>query len=413
MKKVSCLVGLMGLGWLLYYLFQPIVDWNFGWEPIPASVTNQRFEGVESPVFTDLIASSKQHLDSIRAATSSPSISIATMVQGRMVWSYAIGFQDIGNQIPADTSTQYRIGSVSKALTSLGLGRMIEKGLIHPDTSVQYYTNAFRDKPAITISQLASHQSGIRNYETCFCFPIWEYYRDKEFESIEASLADFEQDKLLFKPGSAFAYSSYNFTALSLAVEKASGVEFIDYMSRKVFAPLGMNLSEPDRKDEFAARRAIPYDTDRGMYKEVFSVNLSNKWAGGGFISTPLDLARAGNALLDSTFLSPETAEILTTPQRLDNDSINEQYYALGWRHSISERYFKGEKKVEVFHHGGMAVGGLALLIVYPEYDLVMAITMNKSGQQGQFELFDYITPIAESFIRRIEEKRSGSTFAK
>ncbi|MEQ9006994.1 MAG: serine hydrolase domain-containing protein, partial [Ekhidna sp.] len=349
-----------------YCLFQPVVDWNFGWESIPKNTFEQRFEGIEDINYKEAITSSKSIIDSIQKVSNSPSISIAAIIHGKMVWSYAVGFQDIINNVPADTSTSYRIGSVSKALTSLGLGKLIQEQKIHPDSSIQFYTDHFNEKPRIAIRQLASHQSGIRNYSTCFCFPVWEYYRNKEFESVEESLVDFESDELLFSPDEAFSYSSFNYTALSYAMEKASNMDFLNLMEDGVFKPLEMIHTRPDKHDVPIPNKAVPYDVDGNLFKKTVDVNLSNKWAGGGFLSTPSDLVRAGNALLDSVYLNSETTELLTTPQRLVNDSINEQYYALGWRHNYSERYFNGERKVAVIHHGGMAVGGLALLAIYP-----------------------------------------------
>lgn len=399
MKKILLIVaGLSSLAWLIYVLYQPIIDWNFGWQKMP-EIKSISFEGIEDQKFRSAIQDSKQHLDSIIIISESPSISVAVMIQGEMVWTYALGFQNLEKMIPADTNSQYRIGSVSKALTSLGLGKLMEDGLIQPDSSVQYYTGHFKNKPKITIRQLASHQSGIRNYSTCFCFPIWEYYRNRAYESVEASLSQFEKDRLLFPPGESFSYSSYNFTALSLAMEKASGRNFLSYMGEFVFSPLEMKRTRAD-KAYATLNKAIPYEINNGKFKEAFEVNLSNKWAGGGFISTPSDLVRAGNAILDSSFLNHATIDILTTPQRLNDSTINEQNYALGWRHDFSERYLDGKAKVEIIHHGGMAVGGLALLVVYPEYDISIAIALNRSGVHGRFELFDYIVPIVDFFIQ-------------
>ncbi|WP_425391294.1 serine hydrolase domain-containing protein [Ekhidna sp.] len=399
MKKLLILAGLSSLAWLIYALFQPIIDWNFGWNQMPDSIQKQTFTGTEDPMYYDAIHASKLHLDSIVQISESPSLSIAVMIQGKMAFTYVLGFQDLEKLIPADTSTKYRVGSVSKALSSLGLAKMVEDETLNLDSSIQYYTELFQDKPDISIRQLASHQSGIRNYGACFCFPVWEYYRNAEFESVEASLGQFEKDDLLFEPGASFSYSSYNYTALSYAMEKASARNFLSYMGEYVFDPLQMENTAADKSE--STNKAIPYETNDGEYKEAFQVNLSNKWAGGGFISTPSDLVRAGNALLDSSFLDQSTIEELITPQRLNDNTINEQNYALGWRHDFSERYFGGKTKVEIIHHGGMAVGGMALLAVYPEYNLVFAITMNKSGQRGRFELFDYMRPIVDLFLRR------------
>lgn len=407
MKYFTCLLSLIGLGWIIYMLFQPIIDHTFGWDTIPKTTFNYKFEGIESEEYEYAIVKSKHLIDSMHLVDEAPSISVATMIEGEIVWSYAAGLKDIRNKIPADTSTQFRIGSVSKALTSLGLGRMIQMGLIHPDSSVQFYTRKFLSKPKITIRQLASHQSGIRNYSTCFCFPIWEYYRNAEFENVNQSLYDFEDDPLLFNPGEAFSYSSYNFNLLSYAMEQAYGDAFLDYMDNEIFQKLKMYNTRPDIKNKPVPNRAIPYAIIDGSFKEAFEVDLSNKWAGGGFLSTPSDLVRAGNALLDTLLLTAEIIDLITNPQALNNGEINEQNYAMGWRHDYSKRYFNGNREVEIIHHGGMAMGGLALLAIYPEYDMVIAIVMNKGESIGNFPMFEYVTPVANAFLKSIDEDKS------
>lgn len=398
MKKIIFLSALIGAGWIIYDLFQPIFEYNFGWSTIPEDIYEQKFEGIETSSYKQVINRTKQLVDSIQRKNKMPSISIATMINGKIVWSYAVGYENITEKIPADTSTMYRIGSVSKALTSLGLGLMIQENTIHLDSSLQYYSRRFLDKPRITIRQLASHQSGIRNYGSCLCFPVWEYYRNKSFRSIEESIEDFENDELLFLPGESFSYSSYNYVALSLAMEKASGSNYLDYMDQDIFRSLGMHHTMADQANK--SSRAIHYEIDKDYYKKTLDVNLSNKWAGGGFLSSPSDLVRVGNALLDSTLIESRISSLITTTQKLNNGSMNPQGYALGWRHSFSQRYLDGTRDVEVIHHGGMAVGGQALLIVYPEYNMSIAMTINQTGEQGDFRLFDYITPMANEFIK-------------
>ncbi|WP_370086138.1 serine hydrolase domain-containing protein [Ekhidna sp.] len=404
MRKLSCLLGLFGLGWLLYCLFQPIVDWHFGWNKLPESVFNQHFEGAYDNTYAEPIAKSKAVLLEAHHKSQAPSLSIAVAIGGNTVWSYSSGFENIEELVPADTSTRYRIGSVSKAITSLGLARLLQTNTISLDSSIQYYTGMFSEKPKITVKQLASHQSGIRNYRARLSFPIWEYYRNEEFASVEESISDFENDDLLFEPGEDFAYSTYNYTALSYAMESVSGVDYLTIMNQEVFIPLKMQSTQADKKNSSISNRAVPYFSNEKLYKPALDVNLSNKWAGGGLLSTPSDLVRAGNALLDSAFISSKVIQIITTPQRLNNGDINNQNYALGWRHDYSDRYLDGAKKVEIIHHGGMAVGGLALLAIYPEYNMTVALTVNKSGQEGRFELFDYAVPIANLFITELKE---------
>ncbi|MEQ9404928.1 MAG: serine hydrolase domain-containing protein [Cyclobacteriaceae bacterium] len=406
MKQYICTASLIGCSLVCYFLFQNIIDWNFGWERVPPATFSKKSDGVEDQLYMNESKKAEQELKEIHFNSNAPAVSIAVSIQNKLVWSAAVGYQDIKNEIVADTTTQFRIGSTSKALTSLALGKLIEKENVNIDSSLQFYTGRFLNHPKITIRQLASHQSGIRNYSVCFCLPVWEYYRNKSFESVEASIADFETDQLLFQPGDQFSYSSYNFTALSLAMEKASGEMFTELMSHQVFRPLGMFHTQPDYKNRGRQlNKAVFYDIEEGKFKEASEVDLSNKWAGGGFLSTPSDLVRAGNALLNDGFLSSRTINQLTSPQKLNNGEINHQFYALGWRHNTTDSYFGGKRKVEMIHHGGMAVGSQSLLIVFPEYGLVISLLLNKTGQQGKFELFKWLKPIIEIFLESIESK--------
>lgn len=403
MKRLCILTALICALGLSYFLFRNVIEYSFGWKEAPIDLVNYSFEGEEGADFADEIVEARIELRELYKVSKAPAASIAISIGGEIVWSEALGLRDIEAQISADTSTQFRIGSTSKALTSLGLGKLLEEGVIHLDSSIQFYTSHFSRQPRIKIRQLASHQSGIRNYGVCLCLPIWEYYRDTYFFSVEESLKDFEYDPLLFEPGDDFAYSSYNFTSLSHAMEKAARTDFLSLMERRVFKELGMRSTQANFKHLNAANQSVFYDIRDNEYKVAPEVNLSNKWAGGGFLSTPSDLVRAGNALLSEDFLSAGTVQKLIEPQQLNDGTVNEQNYALGWRHSRSKRFLEGKKEIETINHGGMAVGSQSLLIVFPEYDMVVSLLMNKGGQEGRFELFSYLTPIVNIFLKKLE----------
>lgn len=403
MKKIYFVIGLSVLLWLLHSFFKTIIYYNTGWDELPTTLLDYSFEGISDSTFQFEIESSRHELKEIHKKSKAPALSIAVSVKGEIKWTEALGLQSIQNIIPADTATVFRIGSTSKALTSLVLGRLMEENLIVLDSSIQYYTDYFNDKPRIKIRHLASHQSGIRNYGVCFCFPIWEYYRDKDFLSVEQSLGDFESDELLFQPGDNFHYTSYNFSALSHAMEKASSTDFLELMESKLFLPLNMRSTQPNLKHEKSSKQSTFYEIRNNEFKPSPEINMSNKWAGGGFLSNPSDLVKAGNSILNEGLLSRATINQLIEPQKLNNDSINHQSYALGWRHNYTYDFLDGNRKVEIIHHGGMALGSQSLLVVFPEYDMVVSLLMNKSGEEGQFKLFDYLKPIVNIFLSKLE----------
>lgn len=390
---IACLV-------ISYFLFEPVFAWAFGWQPLPEVAALGPNTAVQDAAFLSAISKSQKLLSASHALSQSPAVSIAVGMDNKVVWAEARGYRDVQNKIMADTHTRFRIGSVSKAVTSVGLGRLLEKGKLSLDDSVGQYVSYF-DHPEITIRQLASHVSGIRNYGLCFCFPIWEYYNLEAQHSIEESVTVFNGDPLLFKPGTSFSYSSYNYTLLSGIMEKASEKNFLAFMKDEVFEPIGIHHTSGDYADSLMENRASSYELSNGEYKEAFRVDNSNKWAGGGLVSTPSDLVKMGNALLSDTFLHKETLDTLFTPQLLADGSINPQNYALGWRHDTFE-LFEGEKSVQVIHHGGTALGATALLVLIPEYELSIAMIINKS--EKSFTLFDDVIPIAEQFISQSQE---------
>ncbi len=398
---VFSLLGLLGL--LSYFLFENIFTWNFWWEPLPESLYTEKEVHVIDSSYALTINRASKELQRVHKESKAPAISIAVSIDRKIIWTQAQGFMDVKARKPATSETMFRIGSTSKALTSIVLGKLIQDQKVRLDQDVQDFVSGFEDKKRISIKQLASHTSGIRNYGVCFCFPIWEYYSKKAYTSVESSLEIFKNDELLFEPGANFSYSTYNYTILSAVMEQASGLNFLE-LTDQTFSALEMHRTMADQSDLVIEKRSEFYDVSENQYKEAFEVDLSNKWAGGGFLSTPSDLVRAGNVLLSDNYLNSEIIELITTPQKLDNEKENTQGYALGWR-NYKTRNILDNKEVRIIHHGGVSVGSQSLLVVFPEYRMVISLLLNKSRGSEKFQLFNYLNPIAEIFISDIELK--------
>lgn len=387
-KLIICLVVAV-LCLLCYFLLEPIFLYNFGWTPLTKD-SDSNTEIVYDSAFIDPIKQAQTLLDESIDITT-PALSIAVGVNGELVWASSRGFANVKNKIQVTPNTAFRIGSTSKAVTSIGLGILMEQGRLKLNDKVP---TSIMDK-SITIKQLASHTSGIRNYGLCFCFPIWEYFNNDKYSSIEEAVDLFVEDPLLFEPGTGFSYSSYNFTALSAAMEMASGVEFTSFMKQMVFLKADMNNTDFDKQNTLLNKTEF-YDMQVNLFKNAYAVNNSNKWAGGGMLSTPTDLVRLGNAILHESIIKKETFEVLTTPVKLKNGEVNEQNYALGWRIGNFD-LARTKKSVTIMHHGGTATGSTALWIIIPEFNITAAIMINRSVED--FPLFDMLIPIVDLFI--------------
>lgn len=208
---------------------------------------------------------------------------------------------------------------------------------------------------------------------------------------------------MLFEPDTSFAYSTYGYTLLSAAAESAAGVPFLDMMQVEVFGPLGMMATGGDDKLKPVADRASDYQiiARDGHVIAAPDVNVSNKWAGGGFRSTPRDLALFGAALLGGKVVSAEGLAAMFTPRKLRNGAVNSQDYGLGFRiDTLSDRAYPS-KKWRAIHHGGVAVGAQAMLILFPDSGVVVALSANATTQPPARGMFDAASDIAVLFTER------------
>jgi len=297
-------------------------------------------------------------VDAFADSTRAPSLAIAIARDDRVVFAYARGG-------PASIHTMYRIGSVSKLLTATTAVRLVAQHRLDLDAEIHQYVPELPPKPyPITLRQLAGHLSGIRHYARN------EFVNRTHYDSVAPTMAIFSGDSLLFAPGTRYGYSSYGYNLLSLAVERAARAPFLQVVAREVLGPLRLRETGPDRPDSTMPLRASPFElTSDGRLVPATTDDLSNRWASGGFDASVMDLVHFGAAFLRPDFLSDSLVRMMTTPQRLT--SGENAPVGIGWRIG------KDAAGRTIWHHAGSSVGGRAVLVVWPNDHLVIAIAGN------------------------------------
>ena len=280
-----------------------------------------------------------------------PSISLAIGHRGELVWAGAVGHADIEQKQPATPETVYRIGSVSKTILATAAAIAVNCNIIDPDRPIEHYRPDYpHSGKGATLRKLLSHQAGIRHYGMMWHPPFFEYYLNRNFDTVDQGLTLFVEDPLQYPPGERFAYSSYGFNLASGVLESATGENFLTYISEQVFTPLGMSHTAAEGVEP-SPPTAQWYEVlkDYEGVRRAPATNASYKWAGGGFLSTPSDLVKLGNAWLGNTLFTEHTRRSFWTPQTLNNDEINPQSYALGWRveHKVLENF--GDERPDFF----------------------------------------------------------------
>lgn len=323
-------------------------------------------ESPQSAQWSAAIEQARTNANQFMRAHSLPGLSVAVGVNGVVAYSEGFGFADLENRVPVTPLTRMRIGSVSKSVTSVALGQLVEAGKLDLDAEVQKYVPAFpRKRWPITVRQVAGHTAGIRHY-----IKAEENLSTARYPTVLAGLAIFQNDSLLFEPGTKYSYSSYGWNLISAVVEGASAEHFLSYMRRRVFEPLGLRSIIAEHTDSLIAHRSRFYEQapDSALGNAPY-VDNSYKWAGGGFISNTEDLVQLGMALLRGNALKPATFVTLSTAQKLRDGKPTG--YGLGWASGQDD---KGRR---IVYHTGGSVGGRAVLLLYPDQGVVVAMLSN------------------------------------
>lgn len=306
-------------------------------------------------------------VEQVQDSSKVPGISVTVSKNKKIVWSEGFGYSDLENKTAVDPSkTLFRIGSVSKSVTSIGLGVLMQEGKINIDTSIYYYLPDFPKKRwDFTTRQVAGHLAGIRHYRGD------EFLNNHHYANITEGLSIFKDDTLLFEPGTDYSYSTYGWNMVSAIMEKASGDDFLNFMQSQVFDPMKLKELQPERSD--LPNLTKFYQRNEDEVELAPEVDNSYKWAGGGFVSTSENLVKFANAVFfNPKFLDDKTLNELTTSQeKSDGEKTN---YGMGWVNRVDDR---GHHWIG---HSGGSIGGITMLIIYPEERIVVAMVSNSSN---------------------------------
>ena len=311
----------------------------------------------------------------VLAATGVPSASVAAVSEGKVVYVHAYGNARLTPATPAAPAMRYSIGSISKQLTAAAVLLLAEDGKLTLDDPVGKYVGNLTRGDAITIRQILSHTSGFPDYAPQdYIIPEWE-----KPVSADALLDRWAKKDLEFEPGTKWQYSNTNFVIAGLIVEKVAGTPLVDFLTQRVFGPLGMasvtntdrqKLGDHDAQGYF--RRALgplhpaPHEGPGWMY------------AAGELAMTAEDLAKWDAAVIRQAILSPESYRQLETEVVLKNGAGT--HYALGMSVGLAQ----GHRELR---HGGEVSGFVASNIVWPDDKLAVAVLTNQDASGAADEI--------------------------
>lgn len=176
------------------------------------------------------------------------SLSVLAVREGGVVYKRQFGYKFIDNEKPensnrGDVDTLYRVASISKMITTLGVMKLVEEGKLNLDRDISDYLGYRLRNPnfpndAITIRMLLSHTSSMRDEGGYY----WEAKTDLK-DVLLPGARFYDKGEMWAKnakPGAFFQYANLPWGVLGTVMERASGERFDRLMTRTIFAPMGI-----------------------------------------------------------------------------------------------------------------------------------------------------------------------------
>jgi CubicO group peptidase (beta-lactamase class C family) len=283
-----------------------------------------------------------------------PGLSLAITKDDRLVFAKGYGLADTSAHTPVNPMHRFRIASVSKPFTSAAIMKLLEQGKF-PKTGLdstvfgpngilgtQFGTKKpYSDRvSSITVRQLAQHISGWSNDGGD---PMFNNSFNTPQDAINWMLDNREPKNA---PGTAYEYLNFGYCVLGRVIEKLSGEKYDAYVKANVLAPCG--ITDMQIGGNTLAQRK-PGEVVYYSPGVPYNLNLTRMDSHGGWIATPIDLARF-IVRVDGSAAKPDilTAADITT--LVTPSAVNS--YGMGW---FGDNTYKG--------HNGAMDGTIAFIV--------------------------------------------------
>ncbi len=333
-----------------------------------------------------------------------PGAAIAIVTADSILYMRGFGYRKIGEAEEIDANTVFRIASVSKGFASVLTGLLVKDRVLNWDDHVTKYLPNFSLKDSantrsLTIRHILSHTSGLipHAYDNLLEAKI-------RFEDVAKKLKDVN---IVSPVGKFYAYQNTVYSLISPIIRTATGREYEDLLSQRLFKPLGMNNTSLNRAGLTATGNfAAPHVKRYGKWLPTTIKDTYYSAPPAAGINTSIhDMAQWLRALVGGMpevvppHVVQEVSEpFIETPYELYrfnwNNRINSGYYGLGWR--VFD--YAGHKLI--FHSGGVR-GYTSQIAFLPEYKIGIVVLQNSwNDSVFTYKFLDMYLSLLDSQLR-------------
>jgi CubicO group peptidase (beta-lactamase class C family) len=321
----------------------------------------------------------------------------------RVVSLEAVGYQDLDAKKPMKADSLFRIASMTKPITAVGIMILVDEGKLAIDDPVEKYLPEFHGQPLavrgksgvtlqkpsrpITLRDLLTHTSGMPGGLPQRPAGLYE----KRDVSLADAVRQFAKEPLQFEPGTKWQYCNIGIDTLGRIIEVASGQSYEAFLQKRIFGPLGMVDTCFYPSPAQAERIAVTYRKDQGKLVATTTL-IIGPTAGakypipaGGLYSTAADLARFYQMVLNQgerhgqRILTPASVARMT---RVHTGDLTAGFtagvgFGLGWGVVRTPTDVTAMLSPGTFGHGG-AFGTQGW--IDPQKDLIFVLMIQRVG---------------------------------
>jgi D-alanyl-D-alanine carboxypeptidase len=321
-------------------------------------------------------------VEQILKRTGVPSVSIALVRDNRLIYSRAYGDARLNPRVPASPSMRYAVGSISKEFTATALLLLQQQKRLSLDDPAGRFLDYLGPAAGVTIRQLLSHTSGVRDF-----WPQDYFLQDMLRPAAAADIIGRWGAKPLdFPPGTAWQYSNTGYTIAGAIAEKVSGHRLFEQLRETIFQPAGMtSVVDVDRG-------ALGPDDATGYLRYALGPlrtvrNSAPGWlfAAGGLAMTASDLARWDIALMQHRLLSEASL------QQLTHEVVLQSGVGTGYALGLDVELKHGRRAVG---HSGEIDGFTSNHVFYPEDGIAVVALTNQEAVSASGTITDQLASL-------------------
>lgn len=298
--------------------------------------------------------------------------SVLLIKNDSIICDTTLGYSNFKEKVLLKKNTPIYIASLSKPFTAIAIMLLQQKGVLNYNGKASKY---IKELPSyaqqITIYQLLTHTSGLKDYEGIL--------KQNENLTNKTVLKWLEGlSSLNFPSGSKYEYTNSGYILLSLIIEKLSGKSFKEFIEENVLTPLKMEHTfvYDETKPEIP-NKATGYNNE----KQIDDYNQLTT-GDGGIYSTPLDLYKLDKALRNGTLINKENAKLMYETPLLENKKKGE--YGFGW-------FVLNEKNTKIAMHTGGLNGFRSLFWRDLDHNITLIALTN---QGDSFPVYDFLNDV-------------------